>query len=163
MRYHNITKDDMNNGEGLRVVLWLAGCIHACPGCHNPVTWDCEGGLLFEEKAKTELWEALDKDYIDGVTLSGGDPLHPQNRAELHLLLAEIHRSFPDKSVWLYTGYLWEEIKDLPLLEYVDILIDGKFERDKFSPEKPWVGSYNQKIIQVQPSLAQGKIVLYEG
>ncbi|RRD92076.1 anaerobic ribonucleoside-triphosphate reductase activating protein [Clostridiales bacterium COT073_COT-073] len=163
MRYHNITKDDMNNGEGLRVVLWLAGCTHACPGCHNPVTWDIDGGLYFDQAAKAELWEVLARDYIDGITLSGGDPLHPHNREELNQLLAEITEHFPEKSVWLYTGYRWEEIKDLPLLQYVDILIDGRFEQDKFSPELPWVGSYNQRVIDVNESLHCADVVIYQG
>ena len=163
MRYHNITKDDMNNGEGLRVVLWLAGCVHACPGCHNPITWDICGGLPFDAKAKAELWEVLGREYIDGITLSGGDPLHPQNRPEVEILLAEIRREFPDKSVWLYTGYLWEEIKDLPLMRSVDVVVDGRFERDKFSPDRPWVGSSNQRVIAVGPSLVQEQVILYEG
>lgn len=76
MRYHNITKDDMLNGEGLRTVLWVAGCSHHCPQCHNPVTWDINGGLVFDEQAKEELFEELKKDYVSGVTFSGGDPLH---------------------------------------------------------------------------------------
>lgn len=162
MRYHNITKDDMNNGEGLRVVLWLAGCTHACPGCHNPVTWDICGGLHFDRKAKEELWEILGRDYIDGITLSGGDPLHPKNRADVEKLLMEIATDFPQKTVWMYTGYVWEEVKELSLLQYVDVLIDGRFEMDKFSPDLPWVGSSNQKIIDVKLSLQQGKIRLHQ-
>ena len=82
MRYHNITKEDMLNGDGLRTVLWLAGCSHACPGCQNPVTWDVKGGLPFDEAAKEELFEALSPAWISGVTFSGGDPLHWQNRKE---------------------------------------------------------------------------------
>ena len=83
MQYHNITKDDMLNGDGLRVVLWVAGCGHACPGCHNPITWDAEGGLLFDQAAKAELFTELGKDYISGITFSGGDPLFPGNREEI--------------------------------------------------------------------------------
>ena len=80
MQYHNITKDDMLNGDGLRVVLWTAGCTHGCRECHNPVTWDPDGGLPFEEEAKQELFEQLEKDYISGITYSGGDPLFPASR-----------------------------------------------------------------------------------
>ena len=79
MRYHNITKEDMLNGEGLRSVLWLAGCTHHCKNCQNPITWDINGGIPFDEAARQELFESLDKDYISGITFSGGDPLHPQN------------------------------------------------------------------------------------
>ena len=83
MRYHNITKDDMNNGDGLRAVLWLAGCDHCCEQCQNPVTWDPNGGLPFDEEAKKELFDILSKDYISGITFSGGDPLFPGNRREV--------------------------------------------------------------------------------
>ena len=84
MRYHNITKEDMLNGDGLRTVLWLAGCSHACQGCQNPMTWDVKGGLPFDEAAKEELFEALAPSWISGVTFSGGDPLHWQNRKIVH-------------------------------------------------------------------------------
>ena len=96
MRYHNITKEDMLNGDGLRTVLWLAGCSHACPGCQNPVTWDVKGGLPFDEEAKQELFEALAPSWISGVTFSGGDPLHWQNRKEVGNLIEEIHEKFPE-------------------------------------------------------------------
>ena len=122
MQYHNITKDDMLNGDGLRVVLWVAGCGHACPGCHNPITWDAEGGLLFDQAAKDELFTELGKDYISGITFSGGDPLFPGNREEISELCREIRQKFPDKTIWLYTGYRWEEIKWLPFLDQIDVL-----------------------------------------
>ena len=122
MRYHNITKDDMLNGEGLRTVLWVAGCSHHCPQCHNPVTWDINGGLVFDEQAKEELFEELKKDYVSGVTFSGGDPFHLENREEIGALAKEIREKFPDKTIWLYTGYRWEEIKWLPFLDQIDVL-----------------------------------------
>ena len=122
MQYHNIAKDDMLNGDGLRVVLWVAGCGHACPGCHNPITWDAEGGLLFDQAAKAELFTELGKDYISGITFSGGDPLFPGNREEISELCREIRQKFPDKTIWLYTGYRWEEIKWLPFLDQIDVL-----------------------------------------
>ena len=122
MQYHNITKDDMLNGDGLRVVLWVAGCGHACPGGHNPITWDAEGGLLFDQAAKAELFTELGKDYISGITFSGGDPLFPGNREEISELCREIRQKFPDKTIWLYTGYRWEEIKWLPFLDQIDVL-----------------------------------------
>ena len=127
MRYHNITKDDMLNGEGLRVVLWVAGCSHNCPECHNPVTWDIRGGIPFDQAAKDELFEELQKDYVSGVTLSGGDPLHPDNREETGRLIDEICDRFPGKTIWLYTGYDWEEICGLPCIRKVDVVVDGEF------------------------------------
>ena len=152
MRYHNITKEDMLNGDGLRTVLWLAGCSHACPGCQNPVTWDVKGGLPFDEAAKEELFEAL----------SGGDPLHWQNRKETGNLIEEIHKKFPEKTIWLYTGFLWEDIKDLPFLKYVDVLVDGPFVEAEKDVTLHWKGSANQRVIDVKKSLAQGSVVLYE-
>ena len=95
MRYHNITKDDMLNGDGLRVVLWVAGCNHCCKGCQNPVTWDAAGGLPFDEAAKAEIFEQLDKNYISGITFSGGDPLHPANRVDVRNLAMEIKEKYP--------------------------------------------------------------------
>ncbi|MDF9824658.1 anaerobic ribonucleoside-triphosphate reductase activating protein [Breznakia sp. PF5-3] len=162
MRYHNITKDDMLNGEGLRSVLWLAGCSHACKGCHNPVTWSLQGGLAFDEDAKAELFASLHHDYIDGVTLSGGDPLHPENRKDVHDLVKELKEKFPKKTIWLYTGYEYAEIVDLDLLAYIDVVVDGKFIEEQLSPNTHWVGSSNQKVIDVQASRALKQIVLYK-
>ena len=113
MRYHNITKDDMLNGDGLRVVLWVAGCNHCCKGCQNPITWDAAGGLLFDEAAKQEIFEQLDKNYISGITFSGGDPLHPANRADVRNLAREIREKYPNKTIWLYTGYDNQRVVDV--------------------------------------------------
>ena len=163
MRYHNISKDDMLNGEGLRSVLWLAGCTHACKGCHNPITWSLQGGLAFDDKAKKELFTSLSYDYIDGVTLSGGDPLHPANRSDVEKLLKELKEIYPNKSIWLYTGYEYNDIVDLTLLMYVDVLVDGKFLKNQVSPDIHWVGSSNQKVIDVPASRSLKQIVLYNG
>ena len=160
MRYHNITKDDMLNGEGLRVVLWVAGCGHACPGCHNPVTWDADGGLPFDNDAEDELFAELGKDYVSGVTLSGGDPLFPANRADVGALCARIRQRFPDKTIWLYTGYTWEEIQDLPLLENVDVVVDGRFVQAQADSQLHWRGSANQRVIDVGRTRASQEVVL---
>ena len=160
MRYHNITKDDMLNGEGLRVVLWVAGCGHACPGCHNLVTWDVDGGLPFDQDAEDELFAELGKDYVSGVTLSGGDPLFPANRADVGALCARIRQRFPDKTIWLYTGYTWEEIQDLPLLENVDVVVDGRFVQAQADSQLHWRGSANQRVIDVGRTRASQEVVL---
>ena len=162
MQYHNITKDDMLNGDGLRVVLWVAGCGHACPGCHNPITWDENGGLPFDEAAKKEIFTELAKDYVSGVTFSGGDPLYPANREQIGALAREVHARFPEKTIWLYTGFLWEDIKDLPFLKYVYVLVDGPFVEAEKDVTLHWKGSANQRVIDVKKSLAQGSVVLYE-
>lgn len=161
MRYHNITKDDMLNGDGLRVVLWTAGCSHCCPKCQNPVTWDPDGGLLFDEAAKEELFDELRKNYISGVTFSGGDPLYLGTRADLLDLIKEIKEKFPSKTMWLYTGYLWEEVKNLELVSYLDVLVDGEFIYDQLDVTLKWKGSANQRVIDVQKSLEKNEVVLY--
>ncbi len=155
MRYHNITKDDMLNGEGLRVVLWVAGCEHCCKGCQNPMTWDSDGGLAFDDSAKAEIFEQLDKPYIEGITFSGGDPLHRANRDGVKCLAAEIKEKYPDKDIWLYTGDVWENIANYPLMKYIDVLVDGEFIEDKKDVTLMWKGSSNQRVIDVKATLAQ--------
>lgn len=162
MRYHNITKDDMLNGDGLRVVLWVAGCDHCCEDCQNPVTWDPNGGLLFDAAAKEELFEELRKEYVSGVTFSGGDPLHAANRYEIRGLAKEIKEAFPDKTIWLYTGDLWEAVMDFPVMQYVDVVVDGEFKKAEKDVTLHWKGSTNQRVIDVQKSLELGEVVLHE-
>ncbi len=161
MRYHNITKDDMLNGDGLRTVLWVAGCSHGCKNCQNPITWDICGGIPFDEAAKEELFAELKKSYISGITFSGGDPLHVKNRDEVGALIKEIHERFPDKTIWVYTGYQWEEIEDLPYMKYVDVLVDGKFVEELKDLNLHWKGSSNQKVIDVKKTREKGEIVLH--
>lgn len=155
MRYHNITKDDMLNGDGLRVVLWVAGCNHCCKGCQNPLTWDPDGGLLFDDKARDEIFEQLDKDYISGITFSGGDPLHPANRGDVRNLMARIKEKYPSRTIWLYTGDLWENVKNDPMMKYVDVLVDGEFHQEEKDVKLLWKGSRNQRVIDVPRSLEQ--------
>ena len=161
MRYHDITKDDMKNGSGLRVVLWVAGCEHHCPECHNPVTWDIDDGLEFGKAAKEELFDALSKPYISGITFSGGDPLHHQNRADVGALLDEIKKKFPKKTVWLYTGYDYEEVRELPLMDKVDVLVDGKFIVAQKDAKLHWRGSANQRVIDLNKTREAGEVVLF--
>lgn len=161
MRYHNITHDDMLNGDGLRVVLWLSGCEHHCPECQNPVTWNPDDGILFDDAAKNEIFEELEKDYISGLTLSGGDPFYPVNRVELPDFLFEVNSRYPQKTIWCYTGYLFEEIKDEPLMDYIDILVDGKFIKKLADVKYHWAGSTNQRIIDVRKSLKERRVILY--
>ncbi len=166
MRYHNITKDDMLNGAGLRVVLWVAGCSHCCKGCQNPMTWDPNGGILFDDAAKAEIFEQLEQDYISGITFSGGDPLHSANRADVKALMAEIKLKYPNKNIWLYTGDVWENIMNYSLIQYVDVLVDGEFVLEDRDVTLLWKGSPNQRVINVQATLQQEDIsvpVLYCG
>ena len=153
MRYHNITKDDMLNGDGLRVVLWVAGCSHCCKECQNPITWDPDGGLLFDDEAKQEIFEQLEHSYISGITFSGGDPLHSANRLDVRNLMSEIKEKYPDKTIWLYTGYEWKDIWHYPMMKYVDVVVDGEFKIDLRDTNLLWKGSSNQNVIDVQATL----------
>lgn len=155
MNYHNITKDDMLNGDGLRVVLWVAGCSHHCKGCQNPMTWDPNGGILFDDSAKKEIYEQLDEDYISGITFSGGDPLFCSNLDAITELAEEIKEKYPDKTIWLYTGSVWENIKDYQIMKNIDVLVDGEFQIEKKDVTLMWKGSYNQRVIDVQATLNQ--------
>jgi len=145
----------MLNGDGLRVVLWVAGCSHCCKECQNPITWDPNGGLLFDEAAKQEIFEQLDKTYISGITFSGGDPLHAANRLEVRNLIEEIKEKYPNKTIWMYTGDVWEHILHYPVMKNVDVLVDGEFIVEQKDIKLLWKGSKNQRVIDVQKSLAQ--------
>ena len=181
INYHNITHDDMNNGDGLRVVLWLSGCSHHCYNCQNPQTWNPDGGIPFDESAKQEIFNELSKDYISGITFSGGDPLYENNLDEVLKLVKEIRISFPEKTIWLYTGYdfdllnsKYNEYKYTPfaanadewltrweIISNVDVLVDGEYIDEQKDLTLKWRGSKNQHVIDVKQSLAQNKIVLY--
>lgn len=153
MNYHNITKGDIVNGDGIRVVLWVSGCNHYCKGCHNPETWNQYSGILFDESAKEELFYELKREEISGITFSGGDPLFIDNRPEIEKLMQEIKTKFPKKTIWLYTGYKFENISNLELLKYVDVLVDGEFEINNKKPKLKWKGSSNQRVIDVQKTI----------
>ena len=166
MRYHNITKDDMLNGDGLRVVLWVSGCSHCCKKCHNPITWDPNYGLLFDESAKQEIFDQLDKPYISGITFSGGDPLY---QVDSVLELVKYSKSI-GLNVWLYTGFTYEELKVMikknpklkELLMNVDALVDGKFLIEEKSFDIKFRGSKNQRIIDIKKSIESNKLVLID-
>ena len=153
----------MLNGDGLRVVLWVAGCDHCCKGCQNPSTWDPEGGLLFDDAAKQEIFEQLDKSYISGLTFSGGDPLFSSNRTAVRQLAEEVKAKYPDKTIWLYTGFTWEAVRNDPVMQYVDVLVDGEFQQETFDANLLWKGSANQRVIDVPESLKQENVVLFCG
>ena len=138
----------MLNGEGVRVVLWVSGCVHACPNCHNQQTWNPNSGIPFDDEAMKEIYAELENPYVDGITFSGGDPLHPLNYNTILWLCTQIKLKYPNKNIWLYTGYSLDTVKLIysDILEYVDVLVDGTFIEKLKSPDKHWVGSSNQKI-----------------
>jgi anaerobic ribonucleoside-triphosphate reductase activating protein len=164
VNYHKIEKLSVANGTGIRVVLWVSGCTCYCKGCQNPQTWSFQGGKPFDKSAKQELFEALDKPYIQGLTFSGGHPLEPENFETVINLAKEIKEKFPTKDIWLYTGYLYEELyyKQISrILLYIDVLIDGEFIEEQKDLTLKWRGSKNQRVINVKETLKQGKIILY--
>lgn len=170
----------MLNGTGLRVCLWCSGCNHHCKNCQNPITWDPNDGAKFDTKAKNEIFDELSKDYISGITLTGGDPLNENNLESVLNLVNEIRLSYPEKTIWLYTGCTWEQIiypvvtddfnpeRDRLLkmrqdiVRQCDVLVDGRYEEDKRDVTYHWAGSTNQRVIDVQKSLEQGSVVLWE-
>ena len=204
MNYHNITYPDMNNGDGLRVVLWLSGCSHHCYNCQNPQTWEANSGIPFDESAKKELFRELDKDYISGLTLTGGDPLFESNLDGVLDLVTEFNKRynfqkvdsanpckmgvseaensnefrllFPNKSIWLYSGYQWSEIfndgvyltkecagwKRREIVKQCTVMVDGRYIDSQRDISLRWRGSKNQNCIDIQQSLHQNKIVLYQ-
>lgn len=163
MNYHNITHCDMLNGDGIRVTLWVAGCPHHCKNCQNPITWDSEGGIPFDSAAMDEIYDELHNDYCAGITFSGGDPFAPSNREEVALIASLIKCQFPKKNIWIYTGYTWEEIINDEVLKrfltFVDIIVDGPYIEELRDVSLEWRGSSNQRVISVQESLKQNKIV----
>ena len=157
MNYHGLQRGSLSNGEGVRTVLWVAGCNHHCKCCQNPDTWNPNGGELFDEVAKEKLFNAVGRKWCDGVTFSGGDPLHPNNRETITALAKELKERFPDKTIWLYTGFLFEEIEDLEVLKYVDVVVDGKFMEEFESQDYKYAGSTNQRVVDVKGELEKMK------
>lgn len=162
MNYHNIVHNDMLNGEGLRTTLFVSGCSHNCKNCQNPQTHKANSGIKFDEKAEKEFLKTLEDDFIDGVTFSGGDPLFYNNRTPIYNLCKKIKKDYPAKTIWLYTGYRFEDIKDLLAIKLVDVLVDGKFIEELKDENYHWAGSINQRVIDVQKSLKNNEVILYE-
>lgn len=179
MNYHNILHDDMRNGTGLRVTLFVSGCNNKCEGCQNPQTWDINSGIPIDENALDEIFETLEKPYISGLTLSGGDPMHPNNVETCYHICNYAKTHYPEKTIWLYTGYRIDDIwvkngdwttSDVNLtrdygnamLRYLDVLVDGKFVQELADVNYHWAGSTNQRVIDVQKTLQKQEIVLYE-
>lgn len=163
MNFHKITTNDIANGRGVRVVLWVSGCNHKCKECHNPQTWDINSGIPFTENDYTTLYKALDKPYIDGITFSGGDPLHPNNRETVYNISTQLKKDLPSKTQWLYTGYSWEDIYNLPIMNNLDVLVDGEFKIDLKDITLLFKGSSNQRLIDVQATIKNNnEIILWQ-
>ena len=158
MNYLTIYKSSLLDGVGWRTVLFVSGCSHKCKGCHNPESWDKNAGKEFTDKVKDQLFSYIDRPEIDGLTLSGGDPLHFANLPTVTRLCKELKEKFPNKTIWLYTGCLFDDVKDFEIMKYVDVVVDGPFILDKRNTKLHYRGSSNQNIIDVKT----GKTIDYK-
>ena len=152
MNYLRIDTDDMLNGDGLRVVLWVAGCSHKCKGCQNKHTWNPKQGTEFTDKTLKEICRLIKKSHISGITFTGGDPLHKNNIKEITEISKYLREKFPNKTQWLYTGSTYEEVKELEIAKTIDILVDGVFEEKLHDNTLMWKGSSNQRVIDMNKS-----------
>ena len=172
MNYGEIKKTDIANGTGVRVSLFVSGCRHHCKGCFNQMTWDFDYGQPYTQNTEKEIMEALAPTYIAGFSLLGGEPFEPENQRELVGLLKKIRMNYPEKTIWVYSGYLLDEdllgesiarceVTD-EMLSYIDVLVDGEFVLDKKDLSLKFKGSVNLRIINVPETRKSGKIVLME-
>ena len=172
MKYASIKRIDVANGVGVRVSIFVSGCTHHCKGCFNPEAWDFNYGSEFGQNQIDEIISDLDHDYIQGLSLLGGEPFEIENQRGLLPLLREVKKRFPNKDIWAYSGYLFDKqiLDDMckkydetkEMISYIDVLVDGKFEMDKKDPRLLFRGSSNQRVIDVKKSLAKNEIVLHE-
>lgn len=171
MNYAEIKNCDIANGPGVRISLFVSGCTHHCPGCFNQVAWDFHYGKPFTQQTIDEILELLKPGYIRGLTLLGGEPFEPENQGAVVELLRQIKEKYPQKSIWAFSGYLFEHILSGKLgdwaitkeyLGYLDVLVDGPFVEAKKNLSLRFRGSENQRIIDVPASLAQNKVVLWQ-
>ena len=171
MYYTNIYKNDTTNGIGVRVVLWTSGCSHHCKECHNPQTWSPTHGKPYTADTEKEILDALNKSYINGITLSGGDPLYIGNIETIYNLVKHIKQELPNKTIWIYSGFTWEQIfnSDSPdmclrkeIIKLCDVFVDGLFDINKKNIRLKYCGSENQKVIDVQKTLIANNIILFD-
>lgn len=150
MNYITIYKSSLSDGTGWRVVLFVSGCNHKCKGCHNPQSWDAKYGKPFTNEVKESLFEMVGQNEIAGLTISGGDPLFKSNIKEITNLCKELKEKLPNKDIWLYTGSIYENVKDLEVMNYIDVIVDGPFILEKRDTTIPFRGSTNQRVIMVK-------------
>ena len=161
MRYNKIRKMDIANGPGVRVSIFMQGCTFNCPGCFNPETHDFNGGQEFTTQTIDKVLQLCAADYIQGLSILGGEPLHPQNIAGTTQLAQAFKQKFPQKTLWVWTGFLFEDLRDQAVFQYIDVLVDGPFQTKLSNPMLKYQGSSNQRVIDVPQSLKSNKIVLW--
>lgn len=152
MRYNTIKQLDIANGPGCRVSLFVQGCSFNCPGCFNTMAKDFEGGIEFTDQTRDLIFSLVEPSHISGLSILGGEPLHPQNRDDVLQLISQFKSKYPDKSVWLWTGYLWEDVSDDLIGSGIDVVVDGQFVEDRKDLRLKYRGSDNQRVIVVDKS-----------
>lgn len=162
MFYGKIKPVDIANGIGCRVSLFVSGCRNHCVGCFQPETWDFHYGKPYTLDTYQCILDLLDHDWIDGLSVLGGEPLEAENHDEVYLLCYAVKKLMPQKTIWLYTGYKWEGINHLPVMDFVDIVVDGKFHQEEKNISLRFRGSENQRIIDVKQSRQKGEVVLWQ-
>ena len=161
MRYNKIRKMDIANGEGVRVSIFFQGCIFHCEGCFNPETWDFKCGLEFTDEVIEEVIKLANNSYIKGLSILGGEPLHPTNIEGATALAKRFKEVYPDKNIWLWSGFLYDNVKDNEIFDYIDVMIDGQFKIALRNPNLKWKGSSNQRVIDIKKTKKKGEVVLY--
>ena len=163
MRYNKIRKMDISNGPGVRVSIFMQGCEFHCKNCFNPETWPFENGKEFTDETINRVLELCDNDTIVGLSILGGEPMHPTNIEGTTKLAKAFKEKFPNKTLWAWTGFLFDKwVQDKEVAKYLDVLVDGQYVDEKRNPTLKWCGSENQRVIDVQKSLREGKIALYK-
>ena len=163
MRYNKIRKMDIADGPGVRVSVFFQGCAFHCKNCFNPETWDFKAGKEFTDETIEEILNLCDKDFITGLSLLGGEPMHPTNIEGSTKLAKMFKERFPDKTIWSWTGFLFDEyLKDKEIVKYLDVVVDGQFVDELRNPNLKWKRSANQIVIDVKKSLKKGEVVLWE-
>ena len=163
MRYNKIRKMDIANGPGVRVSIFMQGCEFHCKNCFNQETWGFDGGEEFTDETIEKVLNACDKEYVEGLSILGGEPMHPKNIEGTTKLAKAFKEKFPNKTLWVWSGFTFEKyLKDKPVLNYVDVLVDGQYVDELHNPTLKWKGSSNQRVIDVKKTLKKDKVVLFE-
>lgn len=160
MRYNKIRKMDISNGPGIRVSIFMQGCSFHCKDCFNSETWDFKAGKEFNDEVINKVLDLASLPHIVGLSILGGEPMHPNNREGTIKLAKAFKKRYPDKDIWVWSGYLFDELKDIDGLSYIDTLVDGRFVLEQANPTLKFRGSSNQRVIDVKKSLKAGNVVL---
>ncbi|MBQ2471823.1 MAG: anaerobic ribonucleoside-triphosphate reductase activating protein [Acholeplasmatales bacterium] len=162
MRYNKVRKMDISNGPGVRVSVFFQGCMFHCKSCFNSETWDFNLGKEYTLDIENKILEFCKEDYIDGLSILGGEPMHPLNIDGTIHLARRFKEMYPKKTLWAWSGYLFDEIPNKEIFKYIDVLVDGRFMVDKKDPRLKYAGSSNQRVIDVKKTIESGEIILYE-